>query len=204
MKVTVGKYERKDIELLTNVHRASFIDYINTQIGKGYTREFFGWFLQYQNSITLKAEADGVICGYVIGAEIGYNSQLNAALKSISIKGLLTHPNVIFHKNFLFILKARLNAIFTNKKNAEVSLEGRGMSLVGIGVEPNYSGKGIGGSLIKEFENRAVQMNFDYLRLSVYKDNLRAKTLYENQGWESKQEDGQIVYYFKTLRINPN
>jgi ribosomal protein S18 acetylase RimI-like enzyme len=203
--MSVGQIEPTDITELVEIHHQSFQGYINTCIGRNYTYGFFDWFLNYPNSVTVKAFSDKGIVGYVVGAKIGYNAELNKRLKPLAIKGVLSNPSVLLHKNFLFILKSRIKALLSTSKNNTEPIEpnGKGLSLVGIGVLPSEAGKGYGKDLMKAFEEKAIELGYDYLRLSVYKSNERAKALYSKQGWKSVETPIPILYFYKEL-INSN
>ena len=199
--MSVEKIESADITELVEVHHQSFQGYINTCIGRNYTYGFFDWFLHYSNSVTLKAFSDKGIVGYVVGAKIGYNTELNRRLKPLAVKGVLSKPTVLLHKHFLFILKSRIKVLLSrSKNNTELKEpEGKGLSLVGIGILPSEAGKGYGKDLMKAFEEKAIELGYDYLRLSVYKSNERAKALYSKQGWKSVETSTPILYFYKEL-----
>lgn len=73
------------------------------------------------------------------------------------------------------------------------------ISLVGIGVLPAVHGKGIGETLMKAFEKKAIQQGGKSLQLSVYPKNTGARGLYEKTGWQSwqgvKSASGAMYYY---------
>lgn len=201
--MSIGKIESTDITELVEIHHQSFQGYINTRIGRNYSYGFFDWFLNYPNSVALKAFSDKGIVGYVVGAKIGYNAELNKRLKLLAVKGVLSNPIVLFHQHFLFVLKSRIKALLSTSNNTDLKEpEGKGLSLVGIGVLPNEAGKGYGKDLMKAFEEKAIELGYDYLRLSVYKSNERAKALYSKQGWKSVESSTPILYFYKELN-NP-
>lgn len=203
--MSVGKIESADIKEVVEVHHQSFRGYINTCIGKNYTFGFFRWFIGYPDSISLKVSSDNGVVGYVVGAKIGYNAELNKHLNPLAIKGVLLNLSVLFHKNFLFILKSRIKALlsFSKKTSSQVKdPDGKGLSLVGIGILPSEAGKGYGKDLMKAFEEKAIELGYDYLRLSVYKSNERAIALYSKQGWRSVETETPILYFYKEFKNN--
>ena len=89
---------------------------------------------------------------------------------------------------------------FRPVNNAKESLPGKGISLVGIGVDPACEGMGVGKELMQQFEQQAYQNGIDYMCLSVYKNNTRARTVYEKQGWSLLQDNDGVMYYYKLLQ----
>ena len=64
-----------------------------------------------------------------------------------------------------------------------------------IGVNANTQNQGIGGILLREFEERAKKENIKILTLSVKDNNLQAINAYKKCGWieQSKISDALIM-----------
>jgi ribosomal protein S18 acetylase RimI-like enzyme len=73
------------------------------------------------------------------------------------------------------------------------------VGLVVIGVHPNYRGKGIFELLMKEFEQKALQLNIKNCNLSVRGDNARAIAAYSKMGWETLSQKNNALIMFKKL-----
>ncbi|HXS38216.1 MAG TPA: GNAT family N-acetyltransferase [Flavipsychrobacter sp.] len=200
MTVKVSPYTIDDIEMLVPIHMSAFKGYMNSSMGKNYVRKFLQWFLTYPNAITLKAEMEGQICGYVVGAPLNYGSAMNRDLFKTGVIGILTHPGIMIHENFIKAVKAKFKMLI-GKKPAKVTInnpEGNGISLISIAVSPKFSGNGVGKEIMKSFEKSAA-LNMDYMRLSVYDYNTRARAVYEKSGWTPRQQVDKTVYYYKDI-----
>jgi ribosomal protein S18 acetylase RimI-like enzyme len=199
-KIQVTPFTDTDIKSIIPVHFKAFKGYINASMGERYVEAFFTWFLTCPKTVTLKATSERNICGYVVGAPLGYDKQINIKLLKFAITGTLTHPLVLLHKDFLKIAFRKLMLIFTKSQNNKiVNPEGHGISLVGIGIDSNYTGLGIGQQLMKAFEVRATELGMNFMRLSVYNKNFQAIHIYEKCGWKKLGKQGNVFYFYKEL-----
>ncbi len=189
------------METLAAIHLAAFKGYMNSRMGKKYVRAFLRWFLTYPNSIALKATLRGAAIGYVVGAPLGYAQPMNRSLLKTGICSIISHPHVLLHPNFTRAASAKLRLLL-GRKPASITLkqpEGKGISLVGIGVHPQSSGNGVGTAIMKAFENKARLIGMGYMRLSVYDHNEVARAVYEKSGWKIAERVGNALYYQKSL-----
>ncbi len=201
--IRVVPYSQADVEDVALIHLAAFKGYMSARLGLSYTKAFLSWFLTYPNSITLKAELDGKLCGYAIGAPLSYAKAISRDLLWVGIRSIIANPGVIVHRSFLYTCRARLRILLTRKKKSvarEAGPEGKGISLIGIGVTPQFSGAGVGHTIMGVFEENARSMGMDYMVLSVYGHNTRARTTYEKSGWRILKEVGNGIVYSKHLR----
>jgi ribosomal protein S18 acetylase RimI-like enzyme len=202
----IVKFNAEDISEISEVHMKAFWGSMNTQMGTGYVRAFFNWFMENEGCIALKADNENRIIGYIVGAPIGYGSIMNRDLLQIGLLGILTHPLIVFNKRIFKTIFIRFKLLFQST-TAETSinkfdLKGKGVSLVGIGVHPEYNGLGIGQTLISTYEIEAKKLGMDYMRLSVYDNNSKALKLYEKSGWKLLTNDGNTLYYYKYISQN--
>lgn len=200
--IVVTPYSKDDIQYLSKIHLAAFKGYMNAGMGKRYVRRFLSWFMTYPNAISLKAEYDGQTCGYVVGAPIGYDKYINRDLFNAALLGIFTHPFILFHQNFTRAAKAKLLMLLGKKPIKKIiqTPVGNGISLVGICVAPDLGSKGIGKAIMSSFENAARKLGMQYMRLSVYRNNTVARTLYEKAGWYMMDDDqDNVLYYYKML-----
>ena len=65
---------------------------------------------------------------------------------------------------------------------------------LGISIKKEYWNKGIGNILIKEALNQGVKMGYKQIELGVFSNNIKAKLLYEKNGFEVW---GNIKHAFK-------
>ncbi|MEI8279401.1 MAG: GNAT family N-acetyltransferase [Bacteroidota bacterium] len=200
--VLVDPFSKKDIQHLSQIHLSAFKGYMNAGMGKQYVQRFLLWFMAYPNAIALKAEYKGQICGYVVGAPIGYDKYINRDLFKTALVGILTHPYILFHQNFTRAAKAKLLMLLGKRPVKKViqAPPGHGISLVGICVAPDFGSKGIGKAIMSEFEVSARRLGMHYMRLSVYRSNAIARSLYEKAGWYIMEDDNEnVLYYYKML-----
>ena len=201
----VTGYSESDLPALAQAHLEAYKGYKNAGIGRRYVREFLRWFLKADSTIALKAEFDGQPCGYVVGLPVGRHTELNRDLLSAYAIGALTHPWVLLRQEYRASARAKLKRILKQWRNAppvptnSKRHPGRGMGLTSIAVSPRFAGNGAGAALMLAFEERARQMQYDYLRLSVYADNDRARGVYERAGWTLDSADQRVVDYEKPL-----
>lgn len=199
--IAIAPYSAADIENIIPIHLAAFEGYMNARLGKKYARAFLGWFLTYPNSIALKAELDGTICGYALGAPIGYIKFVNRDLFLLAAFSILANPGVILHENFVSNAKERLRLLVGRRASnvSEKDPEGKGLSFVAMGVAPQFSGLGVAQALEAEFLERARAIGMDYVRGSVYDWNKKVRHIHEKSGFQALRQTGNVVYYFKFL-----
>lgn len=68
---------------------------------------------------------------------------------------------------------------FTNESHGYVSI---------LAVSSEVEGQGVGRALLKAAEDWARAKQFTKLTLAVFTDNIRAKEVYERQGWRAELE----------------
>lgn len=200
--IRIVPYSEADLEDVALVHLSAFKGYMSARLGLNYTKAFLRWFLAYPNSITLKAELDGQLCGYAVGAPLNYAKKMSRDLLRIGIMSIVRNPGVILHPSFANASKARLNLLLSGNKRKvvhEPNPDGTGISLVGIGVIPKFSGVGVGHAIMQIFEENAKAIGVDYMVLSVYEDNKRARAMYERSGWQILRRVEKGLVYFKLL-----
>lgn len=191
-----------DIDEVVQIHLRAFKGYMNASLGKNYVCKFLNWFITSKISTAFVVTDENKVIGYVVGATIGYDAELNRELLKTGIYSIITHPKIFFHRHFIETIKVRLKMMINEKKllikvNNEPS--GKGISLVGIAVDPLFSRKGCGTLLMQSFENSAKNLGYKYMRLSVYDVNEKARILYSKNGWKVLKIDGAIIYYYKEI-----
>lgn len=70
---------------------------------------------------------------------------------------------------------------------------------MGIGVAENAQGSGIATRMMETFIDRAKAAGYDFVRLSVYASNARARKFYEKTGWQPEITNKPVMGYFKKL-----
>ena len=190
------------------VHCEAFKGYMNARLGKNYVYAFLKWFAHHEQTLAFAAvsvkNGSCQVKGYVVGAPIGYDRVMNHDLFWPASFGLLTHPWLFFNSNIRQTLVTRLRLLSgaLPQPAKQPDLPGPTVSLVSIGVRSDARGQGVGRELMHTFEAAACQLQNSSMRLSVYPDNVSARRLYEQCGWEpvgSAVQPGQAMYYAKIL-----
>lgn len=201
--VEVLALQKKDLPIVVDVHLKAFKGYMNAALGKQYVYAFLQWFLEDARALAFCAHHAGRPVGYLVGAQLGYDADLNKKLLGSGVIAILTHPAIFFHPQFVRNIKSRLNLLLGKKKpQASIQFkepEGVGISLVGIAADPQSGIKGVGSALMKAFMAEAKKRGYRYTRLSVYEENKIARGLYEKSGWKCLNKANGVLYYYYFL-----
>jgi ribosomal protein S18 acetylase RimI-like enzyme len=202
--VSITKISLELIDSVAQLHMAAFKGYTNTLIGIPYVRAFIRWFCEADEAIALCAiDSTKTPVGYVVGAPLGYTTHLNQRVLWPAVTGILLRPWLVFNPRFRRIVANRFRSLKEGGKhqsNEIPILPSPTISLVGIGVHPEYRDKKIGHKLITEFESSVVEAQAKSMRLSVYSDNIAACKFYAKAGWQIFDNViGPFVYYYKVV-----
>lgn len=199
--VVISKMSTQMVDSVVNLHMAAFCEAMSSRLGRHYLRSFFCWFIKYEKGISLVALKGDKISGYIVGAPLGYQKEMNKNLAWVAACCFLKKPSLLFSSDIQRQLFKRFCGLLVSEKGNDVSVPlAPCYSLVGIGVFPSAQGKGIGGRLIKAFEKEASRRGAVSLRLSVNSDNDRARRVYEQAGWSVwGAESTDCIYYAKKM-----
>jgi len=209
-QVQITGYGQPDVPALADIHLAAFKGSMNAGIGRVYPRGLLRWFLHRPDAIAIQAKIDDKPCGYVVGMPLGHHREMNRDLMLVSAVGVATHPWVLLKKRYRKSAVAKIKRVLGRGKPAPKQAppedassatnsgeyEGRGIGLVSVAVGRQFSGRGVGVALVNAFEERA---NCDYMQLSVYTDNARARAVYDKTGWDLCEQAGGVALYKKKL-----
>lgn len=192
--MNVRRTRQADLATLTGVHAAAFAGQLGPLLGRGYLEGFLSWFIDRPGAVSLVAEEDGAVLGYVFGAADGYGAPLGKKLRLQVAAGILRNlPRVALHPNF----RRKLIGVATRilRPGAAVSPIFRAtpsgcFCLVGIGTDPQARGRGVGRALIQAFCDAAPRRP---IILDVYRDNAPARALYERCGFTTLAEEGRVL-----------
>lgn len=192
-----------DVPAVTNLHSLAFAGSMGVSLGERYVNAFLLWFIDDPTGEAVVAVKAGEVVGYVCGADDGYNTRQNRALFRDIVGGLISHPRVLMHKNFLPQLPNRIATLISPRTAARVApVVPTGpdvFDLVGIGVSPLVRGAGVGKKLIAAFADRVfARRQLQRIILSVYDDNVAARRLYEACRFDEVGREGRVVYYALT------
>jgi ribosomal protein S18 acetylase RimI-like enzyme len=194
-----------DITAAARLHCLAFPDSRSTKLGKPYVRKMFRWFVMHQPGLSLVARSDGEISGYVVGAVGGYGRKLFRYAFFEVLLGLLIHPGLWFQSETFLLWRSYLKGLFPQKTSNTPQIGDEPVvvraALAGIGVDPGQQGQGVGSLLVAAFEEAAVELGVGKLTLSVDKDNVSARRLYDRHGWlvDDENKEANTVHYTKVI-----
>jgi len=194
-----------DIKAAARLHCQAFPHSRSTKLGQPYVRKMFRWFVMQQPGLSLVARTDGEISGYVVGAVGGYGRKLFRYAFFEVLMGLLIHPGLWFQSETFLLWRSYLKGLFPQKTSNTSKVGGEPVivraALAGIGVDPTQQGQGIGSFLVAAFEEAAKELGVGKLTLSVDKDNISARRLYDRHGWrvDSENKEANTVHYMKVI-----
>ena len=186
---------------MVQIHFDAFRGSSNTRIGRGYVRAFLNWFQSRESAIAFVSGIDDSLTGYVVGAALGYERDINRYLFPIAVQGFIMHPWALADARILRNVLARMKSMTGSRAEGATrvpTLPQPVMSLVGIGVRAVSKGDGSASRLIESFEEESWSRNFAAVRLSVHAVNERAIHFYERSGWSSfRVPDKDYLYCYK-------
>ncbi len=190
------------IDEVVKVHMEAFKSHINVLLGVRYNSAFFNWFVNNNTIHFIGLNNDDIISGYIVGAQVGYQRSLTKKLLPIALVALLKRPHILLRQKIIKAIWGRTVGLIRNNNGNKIIQEfqnDRIISLVGIGVLESIRNKGLAQMLEAEFINEAKKSGFNIARLSVYKDNLRARNFYIKLGWKMIDSSQDIINYIKRI-----
>ncbi len=186
--------ELRDLPSVIPLHEQAFAGQLGVAVGRRYLRALVSWFLTAPDAVSLVAEADGQIAGYVFGAPDGFSASLTRRLLPQIAIGVATHlPAVVRHPSFRWQLRSRFTNLFLRREPRRAIFETTPpgcFALVGIGTSPAMRGRGVGRALVEGFCARVPGRQ---VILDVFRDNAPALSLYERCGFRRIAEEGRVV-----------
>ncbi len=190
---------RADVAEAARLHRMVFGDTMGGRLGRRYAERFLSWHVELSEGIALRLPKEGRIAGYVFGAPSLFATATQRALLPYMVVGVLSHPTVLLHSNFLRTLPRRVRHLIRGgATSSDQDTVGHDVfALVAIGVHPDRRGQGVATRLLQEFEARVSSAGFTRMILDVYDTNVAARMAYERSGWQPHQRFGHVVRYGK-------
>jgi ribosomal protein S18 acetylase RimI-like enzyme len=212
MSLTIRPLTEKDIRSVSDLHSSVFTGSRSTRLGKRYLRKMYCWFLEKQPCLSLVAEQDGQVVGFLVGAIGGYGRKIFRYAFLEIVLGFILHPSLIFRREMFTLWYSYIQAFnpFLPKRIQQTTSEPPKVikaSLSSIGVSHTVQGSGIGKKLVRAFEELTHAQGVEILSLSVLAENIPARRLYESCGWQyvKKYSTSESAYYTKHLvRNNEN
>lgn len=173
-----------DVDNIVMIHIDAFQGFFLTSLGVSFLKFYYSCFIRSNETITMVAEEDDVICGFSASTKLGksFNSRLIKknyfAFCILSIKMLFTTPGALLR--LVRNLTKKAEGVEDNEDYAE---------LYSIGVRRAAQGKGVGKKLLAATEDLLKQDGVKRVSLTTdYNHNDQAVGFYYSMGYETMYE----------------
>lgn len=188
--------EKELINEIVTIHLNTFTGFFLTFMGRGFLKQMYQSYCDYDESGLLVAEEDGKALGF-----LAFSSNFSGLYKFMiktrliqfgwySIGAFFRRPSAFMH-----IISAFL-------KPGEAKREEKYVELSSIGVDPNVKSKGIGSKLIDALKDNVDFNKFAYINLETDAvDNEGAIHFYEKNGFVRERmfetDEGRKMYEYR-------
>ena len=204
-----------DLDALTECQIAAFPDSLSSLLGKRFCAKMLEWYIVAERGVLFHVVDDGHVAGYCSGVVTKFQGQHGAstsivqyafvefALAFVRRPWLLLHPEMLKKRQLIarnLRMKFKVESPDLLKQEFRPAPKATTYwGLVGIGVTPQYRGKGLGTLLLNEFERKAREDGVDEVHLSVKQQNAGAIKLYERNGWRVSSRSSDSFEMSKSL-----
>ncbi len=197
--VTIRKVKSNEKELINEIvtiHLNTFTGFFLTFMGRGFLKQMYQSYCDYDESGLLVAEEDGKALGF-----LAFSSNFSGLYKFMiktrliqfgwySIGAFFRRPSTFMH-----IISAFL-------KPGEAKRKEKYVELSSIGVDPDVKSKGIGSKLIDSLKNNVNFNKYAYINLETDAvDNEGAIHFYEKNGFVRDRmfetDEGRKMYEYR-------
>ena len=192
----VKSNEKELINEIVTIHLNTFTGFFLTFMGRGFLKQMYQSYCDYDESGLLVAEEDGKALGF-----LAFSSNFSGLYKFMiktrliqfgwySIGAFFRRPSAFMH-----IISAFL-------KPGEAKREEKYVELSSIGVDPNVKSKGIGSKLIHALKDNVDFNKYAYINLETDAvDNEGAIHFYEKNGFVRERmfetDEGRKMYEYR-------
>ena len=192
----VKSNEKELINEIVTIHLNTFTGFFLTFMGRGFLKQMYQAYCDYDESGLLVAEEGGKALGF-----LAFSSNFSGLYKFMiktrliqfgwySIGAFFRRPSAFMH-----IISAFL-------KPGEVKREEKYVELSSIGVDPNVKSKGIGSKLIDALKDNVDFDKYAYINLETDAvDNEGAIHFYEKNGFVRERmfetDEGRKMYEYR-------
>lgn len=179
----VNKLDKALIDEIVQIHLDTFTGFFLTFMGKGFLRQMYRSYCEYEDSGVLVAMDNGTPIGF-----LAYSGDLSGLYKYMIKKRLFLFGwyslGAFFRKPSVFLRLVR--ALL---KPGESKRDEKYVELASIGVKPTNKSKGIGTKLIDELKHKVDFSKYAYITLETDADNNeRANIFYQKNGFVLERE----------------
>lgn len=205
--------KKDDLKKIAKCHISAFPKSFSSKLGVKYCQKMLEWYLSTNKAFLFHIEKNQECIGYCGGIindgtlTTGSSSAMTQYSFNQGIKSLLVRPWLFFHKemiqNYQFLLKNILMKFKIKKENKNIDTKKTKkesyVGLVIIGVNIKYQNKGIGSTLLKEFERKSKKYNVNNLFLSVKANNTQAIMSYKKNRWCIHKKTEKTIIMHKKI-----
>lgn len=184
MEIKIASAKEKDvIKKVVEIHIKTFNGFFLTFMGKGFLRQMYSSYAQYDNAGLLVAYEDDTPVGF-----LAYSSDMSGLYKYMIKRKLIPFAwyslCAFFRKPMVFM---RLLRAFL--KPSEAKRNEKYVELASIGVSPECKSKGVGSALISELRRITDFNMYRYITLETDAvNNEIANNFYKKNGFELYRE----------------
>lgn len=192
----VKSNEKKLINEIVTIHLNTFTGFFLTFMGRGFLRQMYQSYCDYDESGLLVAEEDGKALGF-----LAFSSNFSGLYKFM-IKTRLIQFGWYSVGAFFRRPSAFMHIISAFLKPGEAKREEKYVELSSIGVDPNVKSKGIGSKLIDALKDNVDFDKYAYINLETDAvDNEGAIHFYEKNGFVRERmfetDEGRKMYEYR-------
>lgn len=184
MEIKIASAKEKDvIKKVVEIHIKTFNGFFLTFVGKGFLRQMYSSYAQYDDAGLLVAYEDDTPVGF-----LAYSSDMSGLYKYMIKRKLIPFAwyslCAFFRKPMVFM---RLLRAFL--KPSEAKRNEKYVELASIGVSPECKSKGVGSALISELRRITDFNMYRYITLETDAvNNEIANNFYKKNGFELYRE----------------
>ena len=176
---TVLVKEKDVIKRVVDIHIKTFKGFFLTFMGKGFLRQMYSSYAQYDDAGLLVAYEDDTPVGF-----LAYSSDMSGLYKYMIKRKLIPFAWYSF-LSFLKKPKVFFRVIRAFLKPSDVKREEKYVELASIGVKPEAKSKGIGTALINELKRMIDFNTYSYIALETDSiNNEVANIFYQKNGFK--------------------
>lgn len=212
-KPVIRDAKSEHLEMIARCHRLAFPNSLSSAMGVRYVTGMLGWYLSSNTTFLFFIEEAKKCIGYCGGMVVAGNYisgsasgmaqfSFNKGVKAIALRPwLFLHPELIAKYRFILknLLFKSLRILGIKKTKPNRHMGEPYVSLIVIGVNPQYQRHGYGSKLIKEFERITLEKRIHKMMLTVKSDNHNAIRSYQSNGWQICKVDGKSTTMEKRI-----
>jgi ribosomal protein S18 acetylase RimI-like enzyme len=192
--VQIAALTPSDLLAIAHLHARAFPDAAITALGPDIVEHYYEWLLVGPHDAQiLGAWSNGRLLGFCAGGV--FRGAMSGFLRKNRIRlaaRVARHPRLLANAIIRdrIVSAARTMIRFSRVTRAVTAPEPaeRRFGILAIATDPDVWGRGAGRALMQASEQRARELGFPVMTLTVHPDNHRAVAFYEQLGWTRTDE----------------